>query len=58
MNSKISRRDFLKLAGVVSLGAIIPPSMQHLRTTEMAQGDRCFRFTDRKKHFPIWLSSR
>lgn len=37
MSNKISRRDFLKLAGMVSLGSIIPPSVQNLKAG-MVQG--------------------
>jgi len=40
MNNKISRRDFLKLAGLVSLGSIIPPSVQNLSAKGLAQGDK------------------
>lgn len=40
MNNKVSRRDFLKLAGLVSLGSIIPPSAQNLNAKAMVQGDK------------------
>ncbi|NOH03356.1 MAG: sulfatase [Chloroflexi bacterium] len=30
MNHGLSRRDFLKLAGLASLGMVVPPSVQHL----------------------------
>lgn len=32
MNKKLSRRDFIKLAGMMSLGAVIPPSVQNLKS--------------------------
>ncbi|MCQ3938770.1 MAG: hypothetical protein DPW18_17240 [Chloroflexi bacterium] len=38
MKHGLSRRDFLKLAGLASLGMVVPPSVQHL-ASEM-QGDK------------------
>lgn len=38
MQNKISRRDFLKLAGMASLGSIIPPTIQ--RAGKLLQGDK------------------
>lgn len=32
MTNKLSRRDFLKLAGMMSLGTVIPPSIQGLKS--------------------------
>lgn len=39
MQNKISRRDFLKLAGMASLGSIIPPSVQNLKAGSI-QGEK------------------
>ncbi len=38
MNRSINRRDFLKLAGLASLGMVIPPSINHIGNT--AQGNK------------------
>lgn len=39
MNNKLNRRDFLKLAGMISLGSIIPPSIQALHSSTI-QGNK------------------
>lgn len=40
MNSRISRRDFLKLAGLASLGVVVPPSVKYLENEKKAQGEK------------------
>ena len=40
MSKKINRRDFLKMAGLASLGVLLPPSVQNLESRAKQEGNK------------------